>query len=145
MANRTRDFWSLVDHRGSDECWPWLGALNRGYGRFGRNALLAHRVTYQEMVGPIPDGLELDHTCHSFDETCVGGESCQNRRCVNPAHLELVTHHENMRRGRTFAAVNGAKTHCSRGHEFTVENTYIHPQRGTRHCKACAKLRQQSR
>jgi hypothetical protein len=76
----------------SDGCWNWTGALSRnGYGRFGPQAGLtvgAHRFAYELLVGPIPEGLDLDHLC-------------RNRRCVNPAHLEPVGRSENLARGAT--------------------------------------------
>jgi hypothetical protein len=68
------------------ECWEWLQNFNAdGYGIYKRNHQ-AHRVVYELLVAPIPEGLEIDHLC-------------RNRRCVNPAHLEPVTHLENIRRG----------------------------------------------
>lgn len=80
--------WAKVDM--TDGCWLWTGTVNRqGYGRFcigGRgNTRLAHRVTYELLVGPVPVGLELDHLCNV-------------RGCVRPDHLEPVTHVENLRR-----------------------------------------------
>lgn len=89
MAER---FWALVDRRGPDECWPWLGGkIDTGYGRFGHEdgrVVPAHQVAYQLGHGqPVPAGLEPDHTCHRRD-------------CQNPAHLEAVTHRENLRRRR---------------------------------------------
>lgn len=104
------------------ECWPWPGQINHnGYGVFSK--ALAHRVVYERFVGPIPDGLELDHLC-------------SNPPCVNPWHLEPVTHAENLRRGRGFAAINARKTHCANGHEYTPETTKVTDQ-GQRKCRVC--------
>lgn len=117
----------LTDRSG--ECWTWLGQLTKGYGRvkYQGKKWRAHRLTYELFVGPIPDGLHLDHLC-------------RNRACVNPAHLEPVTNAENLRRGIT-PPQNVRKTHCQRGHEFTEENTYWVPNRpGERQCKACRRI-----
>lgn len=76
-------FWSKVDKSGT--CWEWRGGKEpRGYGHFraGERTQKAHRVAYELTIGPIPDGLLIDHTCH-------------NRACVNPAHLRLATHKQN--------------------------------------------------
>ena len=85
-ARIQRRFWSKVN-RTNTGCWDWVGALSHGYGHFGIEGIIyrAHRVTYEWMVGPIPDGLTIDHLC-------------KNKACVNPAHLEPVTIRENTRR-----------------------------------------------
>jgi hypothetical protein len=98
--------------RGATECWEWGGERNEnGYGRTHRGGryIGAHRAVYELLVGPIPEGLVLDHLC-------------RNPPCVNPAHLEPVTNKTNILRGVGVGAVNAQKTHCIRGHEFTPEN-----------------------
>lgn len=78
-------------------CWIFTGAISTsGYGRVGLGArseglAQAHRVTYEHLVGPIPEGLDIDHLCRV-------------RACVNPAHLEPVTRRENCRRGARWAS-----------------------------------------
>lgn len=108
----------------SEGCWPWAGNRNRkGYGMFhGTKAMSAHKWAYTYWVGPVPEGLQLDHLC-------------RNRGCVNPAHLEPVTNRENQLRS-PISLIN--KTHCIRGHGFTPENTYVY--RGTRSCKKCHRM-----
>jgi hypothetical protein len=109
-------------------CWVWIKARERrGYGLFRHDGKtwLAHRWAYERLVGPIPEGLTLDHLC-------------QNTSCVNPAHLEPVTRSENTRRARAGA------THCRRGHEFSPDNTYVYPD-GRRECRTCCRMRQAAR
>ncbi|SRR5258706_339634 len=97
-------FLTKIDFVG--ECWVWTGSKEgNGYPRFQRfyketKEQYAHRIAYLSWIGPIPDDRELDH-------------KCRNRSCVNPTHLEVVTHTENMLRGEY-----ATKTHCCRGHEF---------------------------
>lgn len=114
-------------------CWTWTGPLSKGYGR--HRGQLAHRVSYEMHVGPIPEGLTIDHTCHNSDQTCDGGETCEHRRCVNPAHLEAVPMVVNSLRGKSLNAKNARKTHCSKGHPFDEENTLYVP--GGRRCRIC--------
>lgn len=99
---RHRRFWAQVNRHGEDECWEWTGRRqSNGYGNFGMNGTrLVHRIAYQWLVGPIPDGLVLDHLCHTRDPECADNDQCSHRRCCNPAHLEPVTRRENIARGR---------------------------------------------
>lgn len=124
-------FWVKVEK--TDGCWLWRARIDRlGYGQFGwrsgpnpRPFVLVHRFAYELVIGPIPDGLELDHLCRV-------------RHCCNPDHLEPVTHAENMRR-----SAGALKTHCKNGHEFTPENTA--PQKGSsgRSCRICRRAANQ--
>ncbi len=130
--------WAKVDRRGPDECWPWLGKVTtHGYGKVFQDGRLqsVHRLAYQELVGEIPDGLLIDHTCHKPEE-CAGGTSCPHRSCCNPAHMEPVTNHENIMRGNTPAARHAAKTHCPQGHPYDEVNTRIRVTR-TGFARAC--------
>lgn len=122
-----------IDRRGPDECWPWMGSrFVSGYGRLGSGR--AHRVVYELLVGPIPEGLTIDHDCHNRDRSCPGGFTCPHRACCNPAHLEAVTQAENNRRA--------LRTHCKHGHKFTPENTYSPPSRpNARWCRECGHRR----
>lgn len=127
-------------------CIHWTGHVGKfGYGQVsvnGRNRG-AHLVMYETFVGPVPDGLELDHVCHTEDESCAGGNSCLHRRCVNYAdnHLQPVTSRENKMRSRGFVAVNAKKQFCVNQHEYTPENTIQGKNR--RSCKACEVTKQE--
>jgi hypothetical protein len=112
MASKIR-----VDENG---CWIWTGARQgNGYGSVGYNGAsrLTHRVTYELVVGEIPEGLQIDHLCRV-------------RSCCNPQHCEPVTAAENVRR-RPASLV----THCPHGHEYSAENTFY--KRGARQCREC--------
>lgn len=110
-------------------CWLWTGYVDpKGYGVIGvgnRRLMKAHRYSYERFKEAIPAGMQLDHLCRV-------------RHCVNPEHLEPVTNRENVVRGN---AARPKATHCKHGHEFTTGNTYFHPKRGTRHCRACQNQR----
>lgn len=140
-------FWAKVDKDAPGGCWLWTASLNsQGYGQVGINhrPVVAHRIAYTLLVGPIPDGLELDHLCHTRDVECRRGEECPHRRCVNPAHLEAVPHRENALRGRSPMADLAAATHCTNGHEWTPENTRLRSD-GTRICRSCHRHRERER
>lgn len=122
-------------------CWLWTGAKRKGrirknkfatYGAFGYKgkSLSAHVVSYLIFNGKIPNGLEIDHLC-------------RNTLCVNPFHLEAVTHSENCKRGLGGKhRVEECKliTHCLRGHKYTKENTYKN-KNGHRMCIKCLRER----
>jgi hypothetical protein len=117
-------------------CWEWTGGLSAGrYGhlKWGGRLSKAHIVMYELYVSKVPDGLELDHLC-------------ENTICVNPDHLEPVTHAENIRRAapRISAALQ-AIMECPRGHPYDEANTYIRPNDGHRQCRACQRLRDRRR
>lgn len=127
-------FWSHVERRSEDECWPWRGTISvKGYGRawLGKNhkprATGAHRMAYELTVGPIPDGLTIDHLCRV-------------RHCVNPKHLEPVSGRENTMRGESFSARLARQAKCIHGHEF---NPLIQLSQGRRQCSQCAHNRRQ--
>jgi hypothetical protein len=116
-------------------CWLWTAYLDKnGYGRVPTRSCghtMAYRLSYSAFVGPIPEGLTLDHLCRVH-------------RCVNPAHLEPVTNSENTRRGFGQGMLNAKKTHCPNGHAYTAANTYVKPSEGRRRCKACRKIQRQA-
>ncbi len=96
MAKRSVEdrFWAKVDRSGGpDACWPFTGARSStGYGTFEFGGTKrAHRVAWMLAVGPIPEGLQLDHLCHNEDASCVVVSACVHRRCCNPTHLQPVT------------------------------------------------------
>lgn len=127
--------WEKVEK--TETCWLWTAKKHpRGYGHIwsggshGRT-LQAHRVAYELLKGPIPEGLTLDHLC-------------RNTSCVNPDHLEPVTMSVNLLRGDGLPAKNARKTHCHRGHEFTAKNTYTRPN-GQRQCRICKRAEDRER
>lgn len=125
-------FWSKVAPAEPFDCWVWAASrFATGYGQYkldGKNCK-AHRLAYLDLVGEIPDGLVLDHLC-------------RNRACVNPYHLDPVTHTVNVQRGDTHRSGcrQREKAHCPAGHAYDEANTYVYPS-GARACRACMNKR----
>lgn len=118
------------DFKDLGPCWKWTKATQQGYGIFTgpkRKQYKAHRFAYLSLVGPIPEGLQLDHLC-------------RNRDCVNPDHLEPVTGKINKLRGKTVNQANSLKTHCPNGHPYNEINTYFSHE-GKRSCRVCQRNR----
>lgn len=124
-------FWEKVNK--TDSCWVWTAGANSGYGCFyltgGRKSTPAHRWAYEKIVDTIPEDLVLDHLC-------------RNRLCVNPEHLEPVTHKENILRGEGLAAKEAKQTHCKYGH--SLDDAYILSGE-RRDCRICRKQRNAAR
>ena len=137
-------FWAMVNRVDDESCWPWIGGVSRGYGHFtldsAGNGISAHRYSWILANGPVPEGMTLDHICHD-PAICEGGTSCPHRACVNPAHLVVTTRAENTSRQRHR---NAGKTHCIHGHEYTPENTGLHPDQRGRFCLTCARARKRA-
>jgi HNH endonuclease len=147
-------FWQKVNKRGPvpslqpelGPCWLYQGTPERatGYVRCDINRVrdYVHRFVYRALVRPIPAGKEIDHRCHNVDPSCPSDASCLHRRCVNPDHLEAVTHRENMDRSPNHPAVrNRLKTHCPHGHPYDKDNTRMTAH--GRACRACNRAAQQ--
>lgn len=123
--------WTRIRRDPFSACWLWTGTISdAGYGMY--SGQLAHRLVYELLVEPVPDGLVLDH---------VRDRGCIHRHCVNPAHLEPVPTVTNVMRGDGFSAVNARKTQCPRGHPYDEQNTGRKAGSGHRYCRACNRER----
>lgn len=134
-------FWSKVNKAGPlppgrpdlGPCWLWTGARSRGNGGLygtlrlprSRASVRAHRWSWEQERGPIPDGLTIDHLCRVT-------------LCVRTSHLEPVVNRVNILRGTNTAAVHARKTHCVHNHPLSGENTYIAAS-GQRMCRTCRR------
>lgn len=119
-----------------DGCWHWTGGVidAHGYGRVGykgRRSVPLQQAVYDCFIGPIPEGMTVDHTCHNAASGWPGGDSCRHRRCGNPQHLEAVTRAENTRRAKALVQA------CPQGHGYSPENTRV--TAGRRFCRTCSR------
>lgn len=126
--NTADDFWRRVDKDSEGNgCWLWRGyVLPRGYGRFhvaGR-LVYAHRFAYELEHGLVPQGFELDHLCRS-------------KACVNPEHLEVVSHRGNLLRGEGWSGRKARQTACVHGHSLDGLRRRAGKVVG-RYCRTCA-------
>ena len=126
-------FWSKVAK--TNECWLWTAALAKGYGQFWWDGKVrqAYKVAWEDVNGPVPEGMHLDHRC-------------DNRACVNPDHIRPMTQRENILRGTGPTAVNARKKACRRGHDLSQARVW----KGRRICRKCEvianrKYRQRAR
>lgn len=126
--NSTKLFADKVLIGATTECWVWIGSTDSGYGQLQRKGkrLQAHRFAYELLVGPIPEGLTLDHLCRT-------------RNCVNPIHVEPLSRGDNTRRAAPYRVAN--KIMCKFGHPLSGENLKIevHNGQSRRRCLSCAR------
>ena len=134
-------FWAKVRVDPTTGCWIWTGAKTPGgYGAFrgGSRAhgdmrmVVAHRYCHETLIGPVPDGLELDHFKFGLSSA-----ECSGPACIHPDHTRPVTHRENALRGDTIVSLNAAKEGCPQGHPYDHVSS-----RNSRCCLDCRKRRQ---
>ncbi len=133
LGTRLRSRMVIQDTGYSTPCWLSTRAVGtNGYTHIkmlNRQNRLLHRVAYELWIGPIPEGLTVDHLC-------------RNKPCINPDHLEAVTPRTNVLRALGPAAIHAGQTHCTNGHEFTAANTLARSRTsGGRECRECRRLR----
>lgn len=121
------DLWAMAMPEPNSGCLLWMRQIgDSGYGKFRGHQV--HRFAYELVHGAIADGLEPDHLCRV-------------KCCINPDHMEPVTHEENLRRAGILdrvGALNRAKTHCPQGHAYEGYNLFIH-KNGARACRTCMR------
>lgn len=134
METLSGRFWKRVNKTKS--CWLWTGHRNAP-GRYGHlrvgggKKMLAHRFAWIELRGPVPDGMELDHLCG-------------NVLCVNPSHLQPVSHRINILRGHSPSASHAKKSMCPNGHPYELApNGYSSSGKPkfARICRTCKRQR----
>ena len=123
-----QSFWDRVEPEPNTGCWLWMSYTSDGYGRttISGKFKLTHRIAFEAIFGPVPDGLVLDHLCRV-------------RSCVNPSHLEIVTHRENILRGEGLAAKAAVRDTCARGHSLSDAPTRRDGR--SRICRECSNRR----
>jgi hypothetical protein len=119
----------------TESCWIWTGPIDNRYGRVSRyqkethrkHRIGAHRLSYSIYIGPLINGMEIHHICN-------------NPVCVNPAHLQQVTHKQHTRLSNSICSINARATHCREGHAYDATNTYLTPNRKGRSCNICRRM-----
>jgi HNH endonuclease len=133
--------WNRLITKQQDGCWlVHTTNSSDGYSRWrykpGSREFYCHVWAYLAFIGPIPDGMTVDHLCHSAAVErgeCEGGVECPHRRCANPDHLELVTMSEQSLRQNH---ANRRKTECPKGHPLSGDNLIVWKD-GKRRCRTC--------
>jgi hypothetical protein len=135
-------FWPNVARLG--ECWVWRRGKVNGYGQLSipgdrRHREYAHRIGYMLQVGPIPDGMTIDHLCHNRHPTCTGGPTCFHRACVRGDHLEPVPLPVNIKRRPRAMKLEVAVPRCRNGHLIAEVGLYLPPGGTSPQCRGCRR------